>query len=162
MQTTVKLIAVLAAFAAAPAHAEGDAAAGEKAFSQCQTCHVVVNDAGETLAGRKAKTGPNLYGVVGRTAGSLEGFKGYGKSLQEAGAAGLVWDEEKFVAYVQDPTAFLKEQTGDSKARGKMAYKVKKAEDAANLYAFLSTFSPAPADAAPADGAAAEPAAPTN
>ncbi|NUB43598.1 cytochrome C [Fertoebacter nigrum] len=142
------------AFAAAPALAEGDAAAGEKAFSQCQTCHVVVNDAGETLAGRNAKTGPNLFGVIGRQAGSLEGFKGYGDSLVEAGAAGLVWNEEQFVAYVQDPTAYLKEVTGDSKARGKMTYKVRKAEDAANLYAFLSTFSAAPAEGAAAEGEA--------
>lgn len=146
----------LVAFAASPAMSEGDAAAGEKAFSQCQTCHVVVDDAGTTLAGRSAKTGPNLYGVVGRQAGSLEGFKGYGDDLVAAGAAGLVWDEETFVAYVQDPTAFLKEVTGDSKARGKMTYKVRKEEDAANLFAFLATFSPAPeADAAATEAAPA-------
>jgi len=150
----IYLCLAAAAIAASPALAQGDAAAGEKSFSQCQTCHVVVNDAGETLAGRNAKTGPNLYGVIGRTAGSLEGFKGYGKSLVAAGEAGLVWDEASFTAYVSDPTGFLKEHLGDPKARGKMTYKVKKPEDAANLFAFLSTFSAAPADAA-ADPAAA-------
>ena len=54
---------MLAAPAFADGHASGDVAAGEKAFRQCVSCHVVVNDAGETLAGKKAKTGPNLYGI---------------------------------------------------------------------------------------------------
>ena len=47
----------------------GDAAAGESAFRQCQTCHVVQNADGEVLAGRNAKTGPNLFGVIGNTYG---------------------------------------------------------------------------------------------
>lgn len=126
----------------APAFAQdasGDAGAGEKVFSQCQACHVVVNDAGETLAGRKAKVGPNLYGIAGAHAGSVEDFKGYSKYLEEAGAAGLVWDEASFVAYVQDPSGFLKEHTGDSKARGKMTYKVRKEADAVNVYAYLAS-----------------------
>ena len=137
------------ALAAAPAFAEGDAAKGEKGFKQCQTCHVVVNEAGETLAGKGAKVGPNLYGVFGRVAGSLEGFK-YGESIIAAGAAGLVWDEATFVAYVQNPSAFLQAQLNDKKAKGKMVFKVKDAETAADLYAYLATFSPAPAAAAPA------------
>ncbi len=65
---------LLAAPAYAGGHASGDAAAGESAFKQCQTCHVIENEDGETLAGRNAKTGPNLYGVTGRTAGSLETY----------------------------------------------------------------------------------------
>lgn len=130
------LAAIAAATVAAPALAAGDAAKGAKTFNQCQTCHVVVNDAGETLAGRAAKTGPNLYKVIGRQAGSVDGF-GYGPSIVEAGKNGLVWDEESFIAYVQDPTKFLKETLDDSKARGKMTFKVRKASDAADLYAFL-------------------------
>ena len=106
---TTNLRPALAALAlgmlAIPAHA-GDPEAGKAAFSQCQTCHVVANDAGEVLAGRNAKTGPNLYGVIGRVAGSVEGFR-YGPSLVEAGEKGLVWDEETLVAYLQDPAAFL-------------------------------------------------------
>ena len=149
MKTRLALIAALA-MAAAPAFAAGDATKGEKNFKQCQTCHAVINDAGEKLAGTGAKVGPNLYGVFGRVAGSYEGFK-YGDSIIAAGAAGLVWDEATFIAYVQDPTGFLQTRLNDKKAKGKMVYKVKNAEDAANLYAYLSTFSPAPA----ADGAAA-------
>lgn len=138
-----KLFAALAATAmtAIPMTASaqsGDAAAGERAFRGCQACHVVVNDAGETLAGRNAKTGPNLYQVAGRTAGSVDGFR-YSDSMVAAGEAGLVWDEESFVAYVQDPTGYLREYLDDSGARGNMSYKVRKAEDAADLYAYLSS-----------------------
>jgi len=116
----------------------GDAAAGEKAFKRCVSCHVVVNDAGETLAGKKAKTGPNLYGVAGRAAGSIEGFR-YSKSMQAAGEAGLVWTEEKFAAFVQDPTAFLREELDDGSARSAMSFKVRKEEEALDLYAYLAS-----------------------
>jgi len=120
----------------------GDPAAGEKLFNQCQTCHVVVNDDGETLAGRNARTGPNLYGVAGRPAGSVEDFR-YSSSMTEAGEAGLVWNEEDFVAYVMDPTGFLRAYLDDNRARGQMAFRVRSEDDAANLYAYLASLAPA-------------------
>lgn len=130
---------LLAAPAFADAHAAtGDAAAGEAAFNQCIACHVVVNDAGDTLAGRNAKTGPNLYAVAGRTAGMIDGFR-YSDSMKEAGEAGLVWTEETFVPYVQDPTGFLREYLDDNRARGKMAFKVRDEQQAKDLYAYLAS-----------------------
>lgn len=145
--TKTTILACAAALLAAPAfadgHATGDAAAGEAAFSQCQTCHVVKNDEDEVLAGRNARTGPNLYALPGRAAASIEGFR-YGDGIIEAGEGGLVWSEEEFVAYVQDPTAYLREVTGNSKARSKMTYKVRAEEDAVNLWAFIASLSPAP------------------
>ncbi|SIO12432.1 c-type cytochrome [Vannielia litorea] len=116
----------------------GDAAAGESVFAKrCATCHVVVNEAGDKLAGKAAKTGPNLFNVAGHAAGAVEGFR-YADSLEMAGAEkGLVWTEENFVAYVQDPKAFLAEFTGDTKARSKMSFRLKGEEDAANVYAYL-------------------------
>lgn len=149
-----QLAAVLAllagpAFAESHATAEpmaaptGDAAAGEAIFNrQCVTCHVVQNDAGEVLAGRNAKTGPNLHGVVGRTPGVVEGFS-YGDAMVAYGETGAVWMEENFVAYVQDPTDFLRTALEDRRARGKMAFQLRSPEDAANVYAFLATFTPA-------------------
>ncbi len=138
---------ILAAFAvvALPAFAaehemSGDAAAGEDAFRQCATCHVVTNEEGETLAGRNGRQGPNLYGVIGRQAGT-EDFR-YGESIVEAGEQGLVWDEESFVAYVQDPTGFLQEYLDNDRARGKMTYRVRSEEDALNLAAFLADIGP--------------------
>ena len=144
MIRTITLAAVAATgFAAAPALADGhaatgDAAAGEGAFRQCQSCHVVESPDGEVLAGRAAKTGPNLYGVAGRTAGAVEGFR-YSDLMMSAGEQGVMWDEANFVPYVQDPTGHLREVTGEN-GRGKMAYKVRKEEDAVNLYAFLAQF----------------------
>lgn len=118
--------------------ATGDAAAGEKAFRQCVSCHVVVNEAGDTLAGKRAKTGPNLYGIIGSNFGQVEGFK-YSKINQAAASmTDLIVDEATMVAYLQDPTAFLKEATGEG-GRSKMTYKVRKEEDALNLYAYLSS-----------------------
>lgn len=138
------IAACVATIVAGPALADahlgsGDPAAGEAAFSQCQACHVVQNDEGEVLAGRNAKTGPNLYGVVGRTAGSVDGFR-YRKSIVEAGEGGLVWDAESLTAYLQDPNGFLKETLGKNNARSGMAFRVRTEEDAANLAAFLATF----------------------
>ncbi|MDZ4136388.1 MAG: c-type cytochrome [Paracoccaceae bacterium] len=143
---------------AAPAFAEGDAAKGEKAFNQCQTCHVAIDADGKTVAGRNAKVGPNLYGVIGRKAGSLDGFK-YGPSIVQAGEAGLIWDEATFVEYVQDPTKFLKANLNNPKAKGRMTFKVKTAEQAADLYAFLVSIGPVAPEAAPE---AASAPAPTN
>jgi cytochrome c len=114
----------------------GDASAGEDVFRQCQTCHVVENEAGETLAGRNAQTGPNLYGVVGRQAGIVEGFN-YGDDLVAAGEQGLNWNEEELAAYLQDPTGYLREVLDDSRARGKMSYRVRSEEDALNVIAYL-------------------------
>lgn len=137
--------ALLAAPAFADSHASGDAAAGEAAFKQCQTCHSIIDDKGETLAGRGAKTGPDLWGLPGRAAAHEDGFR-YSDGLKEAGEKGLVWDEEEFAKWLMDPTKFLKDYTGDAKARSKMAYKVRKEEDAVNLWAYIASLSPAPAN----------------
>lgn len=143
-QTLAAIFAIVAAPAFADGHASGDAAAGEEAFGQCVSCHVVVSPEGETLAGRNARTGPNLYGLMGRAAGSVEGFR-YGDGIVAAGTGEngiepLMWDEASFVAYVQDPTGFLREYTENRRARGKMSYRVRNEDDAVNLWAYLAQF----------------------
>ena len=130
-------------------HLSEMAAIGEANFKFCQSCHVVRDDEGNVLAGRKAKTGPNLYGMIGRTAGTVEGFR-YGKSLVAAGEAGLVWDEEQMVAYLLDPKKFLQTYLEDSKARSKMSFKMRAdkkngltaEESAAAMSAFLAEIGP--------------------
>lgn len=119
-----------------------DAENGATVFQrQCQNCHNVVDDAGEVLAGRpNMRTGPNLYGVIGRQAGVVEGFR-YGADLVAAGAeAGLVWSEEAITAYVQDPRSYLQEVTGNNRARSQMAFQVRSESDAADVAAYLATF----------------------
>ena len=137
------LIAALSLMLASPVmagghSATGDVVAGEIAYSkQCVACHVVVNDDGEKLAGRNGKSGPNLYNIAGASAGIVEDYR-YGKSIVAAGAKnGLIWTEETFVAYVQDPKGFLRSFLEDKKARAKMSYKVRNEDDARNIYAYL-------------------------
>jgi len=135
------------------AFAEGDVAAGEKTFKKCKSCHKIVNPDGDVIV-KGGKVGPNLWGVVGRPAGGVEGFK-YSASLTAAGEAGLVWSEEEMVKWVTNPKTFLREYLDDSKAKSKMTFKLNKgAED---VIAYLASLAPAPeadadADAAPAEG----------
>ena len=146
MRFHLPALAFGAAAALAPlTAAAGDPAAGEAAFNQCQACHVVQNAEGEVLAGRNARQGPNLYGVVGRQAGTVEGFR-YGASIVEAGEAGLVWDEESMVAYLGNPNGFLRDVLDNPRARGQMAFQVRNEDQARDLYAFLATFSAAEED----------------
>ncbi|WP_371168335.1 c-type cytochrome [Aliiroseovarius sp. 2305UL8-7] len=147
MKTILSSAAMILALSGA-AFAEGDVAKGEKDFKKCKSCHAIVDPEGEVLF-KGGKTGPNLYGVVGRQAGTVEGFK-YGKSLIAAGEAGLIWTPELLDAYIKNPKDFLKEHTGDGKAKSKMTFKWGKPE---NIVAFLATFSPEmPADDAAAEG----------
>jgi cytochrome c len=90
--TLAAAMALLSAPAFAAGHASGDAAAGEEQFNrQCVACHVVVNEAGETLAGRNAQTGPNLYNITLRGIAQYPDFA-YGDSLIEIGQmADMTW-----------------------------------------------------------------------
>lgn len=123
------------ALLAVPAFADGDAAKGEKEFKKCKACHSIAAPDGTAIM-KGGKTGPNLYGVVGRTAGTYPDFK-YGDSILAAGAAGLVWDAETFQKYVEDPTAFLKELLDDGGAKSKMTFKLKKGGD--DVFAYLAS-----------------------
>jgi cytochrome c len=69
-----------------------DADAGKSVFNKCRACH----DIGE---GAKNKVGPQLNNIVGRKAGSVEGFN-YSDALKNSG---IVWDEANLDAYIADP-----------------------------------------------------------
>jgi cytochrome c len=131
------LTAALATLAlAAPAFA-GDAAKGEADFKKCKACHAIIADDGTEIQ-KGGKTGPNLYGVIGRTVGTVADFK-YGDSIVAVGAKGVAWDEASLAAYLVDPTAWLKEQLGDDAAKSKMTFKLAKGgEDMAAYLASLT------------------------
>lgn len=122
----------------APAFA-GDAANGEKEFKKCKACHEIVADDGTAIV-KGGKVGPNLYGIVGRAAGGVEGFK-YSDVMIESGKNGLIWDEETLTEYLPDPTAFLDEHAGDAKGKSKMTFKLKKGGD--DVAAYLASVGPA-------------------
>jgi cytochrome c len=134
MKKTLLVTSLAIAALAAPALAQ-DAAAGEKEFNKCKACHSIIADDGTAIV-KGGKTGPNLYGVIGRPVASIADFK-YGESILAVGAAGVVWDEALLAAYVADPAAWLKEQTGDSAAKSKMSFKL--AKGGADVAAYLAS-----------------------
>ena len=71
-----------------------DVAAGEKVFSQCRACHQI----GPTA---KNGVGPAQNGLIGRKAGTVEGYA-YSNANK---SSGLTWDEATFREYIRDPKA---------------------------------------------------------
>lgn len=90
-------LALAVTFSGGAAFADGDAAKGKKVFNKCKACHTI-------KAGGKNKIGPNLNGVIGRAAASLEGFK-YSKAMKESG---LTWDEATLDAFLKKPKKLIK------------------------------------------------------
>lgn len=113
----------------------GDAAVGEDTFKKCKACHSVIGPDGTEFQ-KGGKTGPNLYGVIGRPVASVAGFK-YGEGILAVGATGAVWDEASLAAYITDPAAWLQEMTGDAAAKSKMSFKL--AEGGADVAAYLAS-----------------------
>ena len=112
-------IAGLVAMSASMAMAAGDADAGKKVFNKCRACHKIEAGAGNGV-------GPNLHGVVGRKAGTAEGFK-YSKAFQEAD---FDWNDENLHQYLEDPRKFL--------PGNKMAFPgLRSEEDRDNVIAYL-------------------------
>ncbi len=124
-------------FAATGAFAQADPAAGEADFRSCKSCHTISN-ADEVIV-RGGRTGPNLFGIIGRPAGSFEGFR-YSGSMTAAGEAGLVWTEESLAEFITDPTGFLRTFLDDSGARSKMSFKAR--SNPADMAAYLASLAP--------------------
>ncbi len=122
---------------ALPALAAGDPAEGKRAFNSCRSCHGIASDS-ETFFRVNAAAAPNLYGVIGRQAGTGD-FRRYGDDLVAAGEAGLVWTEELLAEYIENPRDFLRAYLDDPKARSNMAFLMRKNQE--DIAAFLATFS---------------------
>lgn len=117
-----------------PALAEGDAANGENIFKRCMTCHA--------LEEGRNKVGPSLHNIVGRTAGTVDGYR-YSNINQAAADVGLVWTEENMITYLEDPQAFLEsyisEKGGEAAGRTKMAFKLRDEQDRMDVVAYLKS-----------------------
>jgi len=129
------VLVAAAALAFAQTANAGDAVKGEHVFKKCKACHKVGD-------GAKNSVGPLLNDVIGRTAGTEDGYK-YGKDIVAAGAAGLVWNEALIAQYTESPKKFLRAYLNNSSAKSKMPFKLKKPADRENVAAYVATFSTA-------------------
>ncbi len=100
--------------------ASAEMSSGEKVFNKCKACHKLEDGANGT--------GPHLYSVVDRPIGGVDGF-GYSDVLASNGEN---WTIENLQAFLEDPKGW---------APGtKMSFSgLSKAEDRADLIAYLQT-----------------------
>jgi cytochrome c len=104
----------------------GDIAHGEKTFKKCSACHMIAADG-------KNKIGPNLWSVIGRTAGSVSDYK-YSKAMV---AYGKEWTFEEMNSYLIKPQAYVKGT--------KMAFAgLRKEKDRASVILFINSKSNSP------------------
>ncbi|MEO0463466.1 MAG: c-type cytochrome [Pseudomonadota bacterium] len=71
-------------------------ALGEEAFQACTGCH-------NAKAGAPNMAGPNLYGVVGRAAGAVDGYS-YSDALA---GSGITWDFATLDRYLANPSGYV-------------------------------------------------------
>jgi cytochrome c len=79
-----------------PAYQAADLSNGEAKFALCRSCHT-------TSPGGDDMTGPNLWGVFGRKAGSKASFT-YSDDLKNAG---WTWDADRINTWIANPRAVL-------------------------------------------------------
>ena len=122
MVRIVKSMAVLAvAGLLAPQANAADAKNGASVFQRCAICH-------SNTRGAPAKIGPNLFGIVGRKAGTQPNFS-YSAAMK---SAGFVWTPDKLTAYVEHPQVVV--------PGNRMAFAgITRAADAQDLAAYLGT-----------------------
>jgi len=114
----VALFAAAALALPAVAHAD-DAAAGKAVFTQCTACHAY-------KAGAVGVAAPNLWGVVGRKAGSTA--FAYSAALK---ASKLTWDKATLNTFLKAP--------GKLVPGTRMVVQVSNDTQRANLVAYLAT-----------------------
>ena len=106
--------------------AMGDMAHGEKVFKKCTACHMIAADG-------KNKIGPNLWGVIGRKAGSISDYK-YSKAMV---AYAKEWTFEEMNSYLIKPQAYIKGT--------KMAFAgLRKEKDRASVILYMNSKSASP------------------
>ena len=104
----------------------GDLTHGEKVFKKCSACHMIAS-------GGKNMIGPNLWGVIGRTAGSISDYK-YSKAMV---AYATQWSFEEMNSYLIKPQAYIKGT--------KMAFAgLRKEKDRASVILYLNSKSDNP------------------
>ncbi len=125
MQRFRTMLAAALVGLALPAQADGDPAKGEKVFNKCKTCHMVGDKA-------KNRIGPQLNGIVGAKAASVDGFK-YSDAFVAKQAEGLVWTEDNLKIYLEKPNDFI--------PKSKMTFNgLRKDDEIEDVIAYLKQF----------------------
>jgi len=134
----VFMIAAVAAVPAGPVMAQdlgGDPTAGAQVYKKCQVCHRIG-------PGAKNAVGPTHNGLIGRTAGTVEGFS-YSPLNKHAGENGLVWTEQNIFDYLPDPSGFLKKFLTDkgkadlATGSTKMSFKLADEKERKDVIAYI-------------------------
>lgn len=138
MKTLVTAATTALLVLATPALAANDVAKGKKDFKKCKSCHSIVTPDGDKIV-KGGKVGPNLWGVVGRTAGTQADYGKYDDAMVALGKGGLVWTPENLAAYIPNSKKFLSDHAGE-KIKTKMT--PQKLKDVTDVIAFLSQYGP--------------------
>lgn len=109
------------ALASSTALAQDKAKQGETIFKRtCAACH--------TVEPGKNRIGPSLAGVVGRKAGTAQGFK-YSDAMAKSG---ITWNDETLDKYLTDPKGLV--------PGNKMAFAgLKKEDERKDVISYLDT-----------------------
>jgi cytochrome c len=95
---------------------QGDATRGKALYQNCTACHSIDDD----------DIGPRHRGVVGRTAGTVQGFP-YSAALK---ASGIVWDKKTLDRWLTNPSAMV--------PGTKMFFMINDAQSRADIIAYLA------------------------
>ncbi len=95
--TTEEVVEETISMAAMMAGADADS--GASVAKKCTACHTFEE-------GGANRIGPNLYGILGRAAGSVDGFS-YSSAMQERAAEIGTWDYESLNAFLLDPKGYI-------------------------------------------------------
>lgn len=72
---------------------------GKIVFKRCAACHNADKP--------DNRIGPTLQGIIGRKAGSLDGYR-YSPAMVNAGKDGLIWTRETLMTYLHNPQGLVK------------------------------------------------------
>lgn len=137
MRPTLTLTAILTFCFAFSAAAKGDINAGEREYKRDKASHAIIIDRGaDFLKGRK--TEPIFGQLSTRQEGTIEEFKN-SKVMAAFGETSNVWTKYNFVRWMTDPSKYLSKTLG-KETQSIMTIKVKKEQDARDLWAQLNPF----------------------